>query len=102
MSVDTYLCVKTADALLASAVGWRPGWQIDAWRESPSLVVLKETDGYWEVWSRLLHHSKAAGGAVHDARVAALCLHHGARELWTAVREFSRFSGLMTRNPLVS
>jgi predicted nucleic acid-binding protein len=37
---------------------------------------------------------------VHDARVAALCRHHGVRELWTADRDFSRFQGLSIRNPL--
>ena len=75
--------------------------QVAAWRESPSLVILTETDGYWIVLSRLLERSKATGGAVHDARVAALCVHHGARELWTADRDFSRFIDVTTRNPLV-
>lgn len=75
--------------------------QVAAWRESPSLVILTETDGYWVVLGRLLERSKAAGGAVHDARVAALCVHHGARELWTADRDFGRFIDVTTRNPLV-
>jgi uncharacterized protein len=50
----------------------------------------------------VLERSKAAGAMVHDARVAALCLHHGVRELWTADRDFSRFPDLSTRNPLVA
>ena len=37
---------------------------------------------------------------VHDARIAALCLAHGVRELWTADRDFSRFAKLATANPL--
>ena len=37
---------------------------------------------------------------VYDARVAALCLHHGVRELWSADRDFSRFPGLRVSNPL--
>jgi len=41
------------------------------------------------------------GPQVHDARVAALCQLHGVRELWTADRDFSRFAGLVVRNPLV-
>jgi len=36
------------------------------------------------------------------ARIAALCLHHGVRELWTADRDFSVFPQLKTRNPLVA
>ena len=43
---------------------------------------------------------RIAGPRVHDARVAALCLAHGVRELWTADRDFSRFPGLATSNPL--
>jgi predicted nucleic acid-binding protein len=38
---------------------------------------------------------------VHDARIAALCLSHGVRELWSADRDFSRFPALPVRNPLV-
>jgi hypothetical protein len=33
--------------------------------------------------------------------MAALCLRHGVRELWTADRDFSIFPQLKTRNPLV-
>jgi toxin-antitoxin system PIN domain toxin len=75
--------------------------QINAWLESPSLVLLCETEGYWDVLSRLVQKSKISGPRVHDARIAALCIHHGARELLTADRDFSRFAELKTRNPLV-
>jgi hypothetical protein len=34
--------------------------------------------------SRSRMNSRVSGSQVHDARVAALCLHHGVRELWTA------------------
>ncbi|MEE9280327.1 MAG: hypothetical protein V3V67_09155 [Myxococcota bacterium] len=43
-----------------------------------------------------------AGPRVHDARVAALCIAHGVRELWTADRDFSRFPALKTANPLTA
>jgi uncharacterized protein len=76
--------------------------QVEAWRESPSLVMLTETDGYWTALRRVLERSKATGATIHDARVATLCLHHGVRELWTADRDFSRFVDLVTRNPLVT
>jgi hypothetical protein len=45
--------------------------------------------------------AQASGGLVHDARVAALCRHHGVRELWSADRVFSRFPQVTVRNPLV-
>lgn len=45
---------------------------------------------------------RAAGPRVHDARIVAPCLQHGVRKLWTADREFGRFRGLNTLNPLVA
>jgi predicted nucleic acid-binding protein len=75
--------------------------QIDAWLESPSVSVVAEAEGYWEVLRELLKTGRVAGPQVHDGRVAALCQHHGIDELWTADRDFGRFPGLATRNPLV-
>jgi toxin-antitoxin system PIN domain toxin len=75
--------------------------QVEAWLASPTHVLLSEGPGYWEVLEAVLKASKVGGGQVHDARVAALCLHNRVSELWTADRDFSRFSALTTRNPLV-
>jgi toxin-antitoxin system PIN domain toxin len=75
--------------------------QIGAWLESPSVVLLSETDGYWDVLAELIEKSKISGPRVHDGRIAALCIHHGVRELLSADRDFSRFGDLKTRNPLV-
>jgi toxin-antitoxin system PIN domain toxin len=76
--------------------------QVNAWMESPSLVLLSESQQYWSDLRSLLQAGQIAGPQVHDARVAALCLHHGVKELWTADRDFSRFSGLTIRNPLIN
>jgi hypothetical protein len=76
--------------------------QIGAWLESPSVVLLSETAGYWDTLSRLAEKSKVTGPRFHDGRIAALCLHHGVRELLSADRDFSRFGDLRTRNPLVA
>lgn len=70
------------------------------WRESVALRLLTETEGYWEVLDRVLEASRVVGPRVHDARIAALCLHHAVDELLTADRDFSRFS-LSVRNPLI-
>lgn len=74
--------------------------QVDAWNESPSLVVLAETINYWPQLRTVLAGSDVIGPRVHDARIAALCLVHGIEELWTQDRDFSRFPSLKTRNPL--
>jgi len=79
--------------------------QVDAWLESPSLVVLTEGRGgrmYWEELSHQLLAAKATGLIVNHARVAALCLHHGITELWSVHRDYSAFPSLKVRNPLIS
>ena len=74
--------------------------QVDAWLESPSLLLLSETEDYWQKLRSLLQTGRVTGPQVHDARVAALCKHHSVKELWTADRDFGRFPGLKVRNPL--
>ena len=75
--------------------------QIDAWLESPSLVLLAESDRHWPTLRALLAKARLAGPAVHDARIAALCLQHAVSELWSADRDFGRFAGLRVINPLI-
>jgi len=75
--------------------------QIEAWLDSPGLVLLAETGSYGSQVLALLRSSRPRGPKVHDARIAALCLHGGVRELLSADRDFSRFPALATRNPLV-
>lgn len=74
--------------------------QVDAWLESPGLLLLSESEEYWQPLRSLLQSGKVSGPQVHDARIAALCRYHGVAELWTADRDFSRFPGLKVRNPL--
>lgn len=75
--------------------------QVEAWLESPSLTLLTESDAHWPALKPLLLAGRVAGTQVHDARIAALCLQHGVRELWTADRDFGRFAPLRAVNPLV-
>jgi toxin-antitoxin system PIN domain toxin len=75
--------------------------QVDSWLESPSLVRLAEGSDYWPLLRAALVSGRIAGAMVHDARVAAICLQHGVRELWSADRDFSRFPELTVRNPLI-
>jgi len=50
---------------------------------------------------KILSRGRIAGPQVHDARIVALRLQHGVRELWSADRDFNRFAGLTVVNPLV-
>ncbi len=74
---------------------------IEALLESPTLVLLAESTAHWLQLRGLLESARVAGPLVHDARVAALCLQHGVKTLWTADRDFARFTQLQTVNPLV-
>ncbi len=76
--------------------------QVDAWLESPNLALLAESTAHWEIFRRLLEAGRVSGAQVHDARIVALCRQHGVRELWSADRDFGRFSGLAIKNPLLS
>ncbi|MGB7990329.1 MAG: hypothetical protein WCF44_13085 [Candidatus Methylophosphatis roskildensis] len=88
----------------------RSGWrfrspapnQVEAWRESPTLVLLSESGDYRSELRTIVEGGRIAGPQVHDARVAALCLQHGVRELWSADRDFNRIPTLSTTNPLVA
>ncbi len=73
---------------------------IDAWLQSPSLVLLAEGPGYFSELRQLVQAGKVVGPKIHDARIAALCNYAGVRELWSADRDFSRFPGVTVRNPL--
>jgi toxin-antitoxin system PIN domain toxin len=75
---------------------------VDGLFQSPNLVVLSETDLYWKTLRPLVAAGRIAGGRVHDARIAAICIQHSVRELWSADRDFSRFPELRAVNPLIS
>ncbi len=75
--------------------------QVDAWLESPSLLLLGESMSHWQALRDTLLAGKVVGPLVHDGRIAAICLQHGVRELLSADRDFNRFAGLRVTNPLL-
>jgi toxin-antitoxin system PIN domain toxin len=74
---------------------------VRAWMESPTLRLLGEGPDHLDQLEKLVLVAKVEGPMVHDARIAALCLSHGVRQLWSADRDFSRFPALKLKNPLV-
>ena len=76
--------------------------QVEAWLEAPGVALLMEMEGYWAELRAMVEAGRVVGPQIHDARVASLCRLHGVEELWSADRDFSRFSGIKVRNPLVS
>jgi predicted nucleic acid-binding protein len=49
----------------------------------------------------MARYNNTPGLSADSPSIAALCLHHGVSELWTADRDFTRFPALRTHNPLV-
>jgi hypothetical protein len=75
---------------------------VEAWLAGGNLHLISESEGYMGKLRELSVKAKLQGARIHDARIAAICLHHGVNELWTADRDFSAFPQLTTRNPLIS
>ena len=76
--------------------------QLAAWLASPSLRLIGETDGFAEILERFVVRPRVLGGVVHDARIAAICVAHGAEALLTRDRDFALFPELRTRDPITA
>ena len=74
---------------------------VDTWLAGGNLHLIVEGDGYFAKLREIATAAQLKGPRIHDARIAALCLHHGVSELWSADRDFSAFPQLKVRNPLV-
>jgi len=72
--------------------------QIGAWCSSTSVVLLSEAHDHHVVLARLVDRSHVVGPMIHDAKIAAICISHGVRELLTLDKDFSRFPEITTRS----
>jgi toxin-antitoxin system PIN domain toxin len=72
---------------------------VTEWLGRPQVVVLTPGERHWEIFSHLLTTGQATGPLVMDAHLAALAVEHGCT-LATTDRDFARFPGLRTLNPL--
>jgi toxin-antitoxin system PIN domain toxin len=72
---------------------------VSTWIDRPNVTFLEPTERHWEILGSLLDQAQARGDLVSDAHLAALAIEHGA-VLCTTDRDFSRFAGLKSLNPL--
>ncbi len=101
--VHEYIAIVTHPKIFKKATTLAQAFAcIDAWRAAGNLQFLGENGSYLDQLRDLAMQGKVRGPRIHDARIAALCLRHGVKELWTADRDFSAFPRLKTRNPLVT
>ena len=96
IGIATHPGIYRPPSTLSEALGF-----LDAVFASPHLQLLSESPGYFEKLREIATAAHLKGPRIHDARIAALCLHHGVRALWSADRDFSAFPQLNTRNPLL-
>jgi toxin-antitoxin system PIN domain toxin len=72
--------------------------QIEAWLGVPSVRLLAEAHDHFARLRTLLSSVPILGSQIYDAKIAAICLSHGVRELLTMDRDFSRYPSLNTRS----
>jgi toxin-antitoxin system PIN domain toxin len=96
ISVVTHARIYHPPTPLSQAIAF-----LESLLAAPQVQLLSEGPGSFEKLRELSLAGKVAGARIHDARIAALCLHHGISELWSADRDFSVFPQLRVRNTLV-
>jgi len=74
---------------------------VAGWLDRLNVGVIQPTRRHFEVLEDVARSGKARGVLLMDAHVAALALEHGAT-LCTTDRDFARFKGVRTEDPLGS
>ena len=85
------------DSATSPEQAWR---QLTSWVASPSIRLIGETEDFTRILESFVRRPRVIGGVVHDARIAAICVAHGAEALLTRDRDFSLFPELKTRDPI--
>jgi hypothetical protein len=72
---------------------------IEALLRLPHVRTLGESDGFWEVYTRVSGRLVVRGNLVPDAHLASLLIQGGVLTLWTHDRDFRRFEGIRVLDP---
>jgi toxin-antitoxin system PIN domain toxin len=72
---------------------------VDGWLSRPNIDLLAPGEQHWAILRGMLRTAQIRGPLTSDAHLAALALEHGAT-LCTCDRDFLRFPGLRTLDPL--
>lgn len=71
----------------------------DEWLALPNIEILTPTSNHWAIFQNLMVKGQTRAALMMDAHLAALAIEHDAI-LATADRDFQKFPGLKTINPL--
>jgi toxin-antitoxin system PIN domain toxin len=72
---------------------------VDQWMEQPNVRMLTPGERHWPLLRQMMTAGQARGPLLTDAQLAALTIEHGG-VLHTSDRDFARFPGLRSTNPL--
>jgi toxin-antitoxin system PIN domain toxin len=102
VTILAFLRIATNARVLTTPLDTAEAVQIvSSWLAQPCVVRVDPGDRHWDILSALLASAQARGPLVMDAHLAALAIEQGA-VLATSDRDFSRFDGLRTVNPVTS
>ena len=72
---------------------------VEEWLDLPNVRILEPTERHWTILRDLIRRAQVRAALMTDAHLAALAIEHGA-VLCTNDRDFTRFPGLKSFNPL--
>lgn len=72
---------------------------VDGLLGRPHIRAPGEQPGFWDTFTQLTGGDVVRGNLVSDAHLAALMRQQGVSTIWTADRDFRRFSGIAVHNP---
>jgi uncharacterized protein len=99
-TITAFLRITTHPTALKNPTTIKTAMEIvDSWMvlENTHLIALEKKN--WTLFSRMLSEGQASGNLVMDAHLAAMAASCGAT-MATTDKDFSRFPGIQTVNPL--
>lgn len=98
--ITAFIRISTNPRAFASPFSVREAAEIvNEWFVTDALTILAPAERHWAIYRDLLETGQASGPLAMDAHLAALAIEHGA-VLCTTDKDFSRFGGLRTHNPI--
>ena len=74
---------------------------VQGFLDAPNVEVINPTSDHWDILKKIIRDGQVRGPLMMDAHLAALCIERDAT-LATNDRDFMRFPGLKTINPLTT
>jgi toxin-antitoxin system PIN domain toxin len=100
MTLLAFLRISTSPRIFEHPLRMDEAAQIvTTWLAQPVADILEPGERYWSILTELMRDAQVSGALVTDAALAALAVEHGFT-LCTTDRDFARFQGLRTLNPL--